>query len=130
MGYGGSHENAALRIGKSGDGGIDGVIDEDRLGLDRIYVQAKRYAAHVNVGRPEIQVFVGSLVGFGASKGVFVTTSRFSANAIEFARHLPQRVILIDGRRLTELMVEHDVGVRLSRAIAIKRLDENFFAED
>lgn len=130
MGYGGTHENAALRLGKSGDGGIDGVIDEDRLGLDRIYVQAKRYASHVGVGRPEIQGFVGSLVGFGATKGVFVTTSSFSANAVDYARHLPQRVILIDGNRLTELMVEHDVGVRLSRAIAIKRLDEDFFADD
>lgn len=130
MGYGGTHENAALRLGKSGDGGVDGVIDEDRLGLDRIYVQAKRYVANVGVGRPEIQGFVGSLVGFGAAKGVFVTTSSFSANAVEYARHLPQRVILIDGQRLTELMVEHDVGVRLSRAIAIKRLDEDFFAEE
>lgn len=130
MGYGGSHENAALRLGKSGDGGVDGVIDEDRLGLDRIYVQAKRYAAHVGVGRREIQGFVGSLVGFGATKGVFVTTSTFSANAVEYSRHLPQRVILIDGNRLTELMVEHDVGVRLNRAIAIKRLDEDFFAEE
>lgn len=130
MGYGGTHENAALRLGKSGDGGVDGVIDEDRLGLDRIYIQAKRYADHVGVGRREIQGFVGSLVGFGATKGVFVTTSSFSKNAIEYARHLPQRVILIDGQRLTELMVEHDVGVRLSRAIAIKRLDEDFFVEE
>jgi restriction system protein len=130
MGYGGSHENAALRLGKSGDGGVDGVIDEDRLGLDRIYIQAKRYASHVGVGRREIQGFVGSLVGFGATKGVFVTTSSFSSNAVAYARHLPQRVILIDGTRLTELMVEHDVGVRLSRAIAIKRLDEDFFSEE
>ncbi|WP_294010498.1 restriction endonuclease [Sphingomonas sp.] len=130
MGYGGSHENAAQRLGKSGDGGVDGVIDEDRLGLDRIYIQAKRYAAHVGVGRSEIQGFVGSLVGFGATKGVFVTTSSFSANAVAYAKHLPQRVILIDGQRLTELMVEHDVGVRLDRAIAIKKLDEDFFSEE
>lgn len=130
MGYGGSHESAALRLGKSGDGGVDGVIDEDRLGLDRIYVQAKRYAAHVSVGRGEIQGFVGSLVGFGATKGVFVTTSSFTSSAAEYTKHIPQRVILIDGQRLTELMVEHDVGVRLSRAIAIKRLDEDFFAEE
>jgi restriction system protein len=82
------------------------------------------------VGRPEVQGFVGSLVGFGATKGVFVTTSSFSANAVEYARHLPQRVILIDGQRLTELMVEHDVGVRLSRAIAVKRLDEDFFTDE
>lgn len=129
MGYGGSHENAAQRLGRSGDGGIDGVIDEDRLGLDRIYVQAKRYAPHVGVGRPEVQGFVGSLVGLGASKGVFVTTSTFSAPAIDFVRHLPQRVILIDGVRLAELMIEHGVGVRVSRTVTVKRLDEDFFEE-
>ncbi|WP_157215929.1 restriction endonuclease [Flavisphingomonas formosensis] len=130
MGYGGSHENAALRLGKSGDNGVDGVIDEDRLGLDRIYVQAKRYAAHVPVGRPEVQGFVGSLVGFGATKGVFVTTSTFSSGATDYVRHLPQRVILIGGARLTELMVEHGVGVRTSRSILVKRIDEDFFAEE
>jgi len=130
MGYGGSHEDAALRIGRSGDGGVDGVIDEDRLGLDRIYIQAKRYAAHVGVGRPEIQGFVGSLVGFGATKGVFVTTSSFSVPATDFVRHLPQRVILIDGARLAELMIEHGVGVRVSRTVLLKRLDEDFFVDD
>lgn len=130
MGYGGSHENAAMRLGKSGDGGIDGVVDEDRLGLDRIYVQAKRYAPHVGVGRPEIQGFVGSLVGLGATKGVFVTTSSFSAPALEFARGLQQRVILIDGARLTELMIEFGVGVRVSRVVEVKRLDEDFFADE
>jgi restriction system protein len=130
MGYGGSHDQAALRLGKSGDGGVDGVIDEDRLGLDRIYVQAKRYSAHVGVGRPEIQGFVGSLVGLGANKGVFVTTSTFSTPATEYVRHLPQRVILIDGERLAELLVEHGVGVRISRTIAVKRIDEDFFADE
>jgi restriction system protein len=130
MGYGGSHENAALRLGKSGDNGIDGIIDEDRLGLDRIYVQAKRYAPHVSVGRPEVQGFVGSLVGFGATKGVFVTTSRFNANAIEYTRQVPQRVVLIDGEKLTELMTEHGVGVRLSRSVLLKRIDEDFFSEE
>jgi len=130
MGYGGSHDQAALQLGKSGDGGVDGVIDEDRLGLDRIYVQAKRYVAHVGVGRPEIQGFVGSLVGLGANKGVFVTTSSFSSPAIEYARHLPQRVILIDGERLAELMVEYGVGVRVSRTVAVKRLDEDFFIDE
>src|SRR5690606_21100854 len=111
MGYGGSHRNASEQLGKSGDGGVDGVINEDVLGLDRVYVQAKRYAPGSAVGRPEIQAFTGSLVGLGASKGVFVTTSTFSAQAVEFASRIPQRVILIDGRRLTELMVEHGVGV-------------------
>ncbi|QYE37004.1 restriction endonuclease [Polymorphobacter sp. PAMC 29334] len=130
MGYGGSHENAAKRLGKSGDGGIDGVVDEDRLGLDRIYVQAKRYASHVCVGRPEIQGFVGSLVGLGAAKGVFVTTSSFSSKAVDYARGLQQRVILIDGNRLTELMMEFGVGVRVNRTVEVKRLDEDFFGEE
>lgn len=130
MGYGGSHENAARRLGKSGDGGIDGVIDEDRLGLDRIYVQAKRYASHVSVGRPEVQGFLGSLVGVGAAKGVFVTTSSFSAPATDFVRHLPQRIVLIDGDRLADLMIEHGVGVRIARTVEVKRLDEDFFVEE
>lgn len=130
MGYGGSHKSAAEQLGRTGDGGVDGVINEDRLGLDRVYVQAKRYAAGNSVGRPEIQGFVGSLVGLGATKGVFVTTSAFSRQATDFVRHLSQRVILIDGERLTDLMIEHNVGVRTSRAMEFKRLDEDFFAED
>lgn len=130
MGYGGTHENAARKLGKTGDGGVDGVIDEDRLGLDRIYVQAKRYALGSSVGRPEIQGFVGSLVGLGASKGVFVTTSNFSKQAAEYAAALQQRVILIDGGRLTDLMVEFGVGVRLSRTVEVKRLDEDFFSDE
>jgi restriction system protein len=130
MGYGGTHENAAMRLGKSGDGGIDGIVDEDRLGLDRIYVQAKRYAAGSVVGRPEVQGFVGSLVGLGATKGVFVTTSTFSKQALDYAKGLQQRVILIDGARLSELMVEFGVGVRASRVIEVKRLDEDFFSDD
>ena len=129
MGYGGSHENAALRLGKSGDGGIDGVIDEDRLGLDRIYVQAKRYAVDSPIGRPAIQGFVGSLVGLGASKGVFVTTSSFSQHATEYANALQQRVILIDGDELAQLMIEFDVGVRVSRTLQVKRIDDDFFRE-
>lgn len=128
MGYGGSHESAARQLGRSGDAGIDGVIDEDRLGLDRIYVQAKRYASTI-VGRPEIQGFVGSLVGESASKGVFVTTSAFSKQAVDYARGIQQRVILIDGQRLTELMIEFGVGVRVSRVVEVKRLDEDFFVE-
>ena len=130
MGYGGSHEDAARQLGKSGDGGIDGVIDEDRLGLDRIYVQAKRYAAGSSVGRPEVQGFVGSLVGLGANKGVFVTTSTFSKQAQDYARSLQQRIILIDGTRLTELMTEFGVGVRATRVIEVKKLDEDFFADE
>ncbi|ODT47767.1 restriction endonuclease [Devosia sp. 63-57] len=129
MGYGGSHKNAAAQLGRSGDGGVDGVINEDRLGLDRVYVQAKRYAEGNTVGRPDIQAFVGSLVGLGATKGVFVTTSSFSQQARDFVRHLSQRVVLLDGNDLTGLMIEHNVGVRVSRAIEFKRLDEDFFAE-
>jgi restriction system protein len=130
MGYGGSHRDAAQQLGKSGDGGVDGVINEDVLGLDRVYVQAKRYAPGNSVGRPEVQAFTGSLVGLGASKGVFVTTSIFSSQAIEFASRIPQRVILIDGKRLTELMMEHGVAVRSSRVLEFKRLDEDFFSEE
>lgn len=130
MGYGGTHENAARRLGRVADGGVDGVIDQDRLGLDRIYVQAKRYGMHTPVGRPEVQGFVGSLVGFGASKGVFVTTSTFSAPAQDFVRHLPQRIVLIDGDRLGDLMIEHGVGVRIARTIEVRRLDEDFFVEE
>ncbi|MBN9249089.1 MAG: restriction endonuclease [Mesorhizobium sp. 61-13] len=130
MGYGGSHKNAAQQLGRSGDGGVDGVINEDRLGLDRVYVQAKRYAVENIVGRPAVNAFVGSLVGFGATKGVFVTTSAFSREARDYVGKLQQRVILIDGRQLTDLMIEHNVGVRISRAIEFKRLDEDFFSED
>ena len=105
------------------------MIDEDVLGLDRVYVQAKRYAKDNAVGGPTVQGFVGSLVGFKANKGVFVTTSTFSQPAIEYVRHLNQRVILIDGARLTKLMVEHNVGVRTVRTVDFKRLDEDYFAE-
>lgn len=129
MGYGGSHESAARRLGKSGDGGIDGIVDEDRLGLDRIYVQAKRYDPEQTIGRPAIQGFVGSLVGFGATKGVFVATCSFSKQARDYVENLQQRVILIDGDRLAELMIEFGIGVRISRAIQVKRLDEDFFAD-
>jgi restriction system protein len=130
MGYGGSHRNAAAQLGRSGDGGVDGVINEDRLGLDRVYIQAKRYAPGNTVGRPEVQGFVGSLVGMGATKGVFVTTSTFSSGAIEYAKHLTQRIILIDGQRLADLMIEHNVGVRIARIVEFKRIDEDFFAEE
>lgn len=130
MGYGGSHRNAAAQLGRSGDGGVDGVINEDVLGLDRVYVQAKRYSPGSSVGRPDVQAFTGSLVGLGAAKGVFVTTSTFSPQAIEFAARIPQRVILIDGKRLSDLMIEHGVGVRTNRVLKFKRLDEDFFVEE
>lgn len=130
MGYGGSHKDAAAQLGRSGDGGVDGIVNEDRLGLDRIYVQAKRYAPGNPVGRPDVNGFVGSLVGLGATKGVFVTTSTFSQPARDFVKHLSQRVILIDGQELADLMIEHGVGVRSYRTVEFKRLDEDFFGEE
>jgi restriction system protein len=130
MGYGGSHKDAAAQLGRSGDGGVDGIVNEDRLGLDRIYVQAKRYAPGSPVGRPDVNGFVGSLVGLGATKGVFVTTSTFSQPARDYVRHLAQRVILIDGQELADLMIEHGVGVRSYRTVEFKRLDEDFFGEE
>ncbi|MCZ7854940.1 restriction endonuclease [Agrobacterium salinitolerans] len=130
MGYGGSHKDAATQLGRSGDGGVDGIINEDRLGLDRIYIQAKRYAPGNPVGRPDVNGFVGSLVGLGATKGVFVTTSTFSQPARDYVRHLSQRVILIDGQELADLMIEHGVGVRSYRTVEFKRLDEDFFGEE
>ena len=130
MGYGGSHKDAAAQLGRSGDGGVDGIVNEDRLGLDRIYVQAKRYASGNAVSRPDVNGFVGSLVGFGATKGVFVTTSTFSQPARDYVEHLTQRVILIDGQELADLMIEHGVGVRSYRAVEFKRQDEDFFGEE
>ncbi len=127
MGYGGSREEAAKVTKKSGDEGIDGVINEDRLGLDVIYVQAKRWQA--NVGRKEIQSFVGALAGQQANKGIFITTSGFVQTAIDYARNVTQKVILIDGTRLAELMIEHDIGVTTVRKISLKRIDSDYFEE-
>ena len=128
MGYGGSRKEAA-EIGKGvNDGGIDGLINEDRLGLDRIYVQAKRWQD--SVGRPQIQNFVGALAGQHATKGIFITTSEFSSGAVEFAKSVPQRVILIDGQRLAELMIEHNVGVSRALSYEIKRVDSDYFEEE
>ena len=127
MGYGGSREEAAKVTKKTGDEGIDGVINEDRLGLDVIYVQAKRWQG--NVGRNEIQNFVGALAGKHAHKGIFITTSGFKPNAVEYASAVPQKVILIDGQRLAELMIEHGIGVSTMRTIALKRIDSDYFEE-
>ena len=117
-------------LGKSGDGGVDGVINEDILGLDKIYIQAKRYAIDNSIGRPEIQKFAGSLMGFTANKGVFVTTSSFSTHAKEYAQNVAQSIILIDGKRLASLMIEHNVGTRTKQTIELKAIDEDFFLED
>lgn len=127
MGYGGSRKEAAKVTQKSGDEGIDGVINEDRLGLDVIYVQAKRWKSPV--GRPEIQSFVGALAGKQAHKGVFITTSTFGTSARDYAGMVPQKVILIDGERLASLMIEHNIGVSTTRTIEIKRLDSDYFDE-
>jgi restriction system protein len=129
MGYGGSRSNVAKSIGKSGDEGIDGIVNEDPLGLDVVYIQAKRYAADNKIGRERIQQFAGALVGQGASKGVFVTTSGFSSGAIEYARKVPQRIILIDGEELTRLMLQYGVGVRTEKVIELKRIDVDYFSE-
>ncbi|MBA3428821.1 MAG: restriction endonuclease [Actinobacteria bacterium] len=125
IGYGGPREDAAERLGQSGDGGVDGVIREDKLGLDLIYVQAKRWAN--TVGRPELQQFVGALNGQRASKGVFITTSTFSREAIGFADNVNPRVILVDGKELAELMLDHDVGVTIATRYDIKRIDLDYF---
>ena len=129
MGYGGSRENVVQKLGKSGDEGIDGVVNEDALGLDVVYIQAKRYAADNTIGRERIQQFAGALVGQGASKGVFVTTSSFSKGAVEYATRVPQRIILIDGKKLAQLMVQYGVGVRVERTVELKRIDLDYFDE-
>jgi restriction system protein len=127
MGYGGSRKEAAAVTQKTGDEGIDGVINEDRLGLDVIYIQAKRWKH--NIGRPEIQSFVGALAGKKASKGIFITTSGFHDNAGEYAAGLHNKVILIDGRRLAELMIEHNIGVAEEQAYRVKKIDTDYFEE-
>jgi restriction system protein len=128
MGYGGTQEAAGRVVGKSGDGGIDGIINEDRLGLDVIYIQAKRWEA--DVGRPEIQKFVGALAGNKASKGVFITSSGFSKGATDYALQVNHRVVLIDGVLLAELMMDYDLGVSTKDVYTVKRLDTDYFEED
>jgi restriction system protein len=129
MGYAGD-EFLAEAVGKSGDGGIDGVIHQDSLGLEAVYIQAKRYDPSNSVGRPALQAFIGSLSGMSATKGVFITTSSFSANVEPYLQSVPQRVITIDGDRLVELMVQHGVGVRVEQTYTVYRVDEDFFADE
>ena len=129
MGFGGSEEEAAEHLGGSGDEGVDGVIHEDRLGLDRIYVQAKR-RTEGSVGRPEIQAFVGALDGKGANKGVFITASRFSPEAQEWADGLARRIVLIDGERLAALMIRYGVGVTTRETFPVQEIDEDFFSSE
>jgi len=127
MGYGGSRDEAAAVTQKTGDEGIDGVINEDRLGLDVIYVQAKRWKS--GVGRPEIQNFVGALAGKKAGEGVFITTSEIHENARDYAASLHQKIILVDGRRLADLMIEHGIGVAEEHAYTVKKIDSDYFDE-
>jgi restriction system protein len=127
MGYGGSRRDAGERIGQSGDGGIDGIIKEDRLGLDTIYIQAKRWQG--SVGRPEIQKFVGALQGQRARKGVFITTSWYTAEAIDYTSRIDTKVVLIDGQLLANLMMDFDVGVSISASYVVKRIDSDYFEE-
>lgn len=128
MGYGGSAIDAAEHLGRSGDDGVDGVINEDKLGLDVVYIQAKRYADQA-VRRPDVQGFAGSLEGQRARKGVFITTSHFTDEAREFTRRIEKRIVLIDGKELARLMIEHGVGVTAVRRYSLLRLDETFFEE-
>jgi restriction system protein len=129
MGYGGGRQIVAQRLGRTGDQGIDGIVNEDPLGLDSIYIQAKRYDADITVGREKIQQFAGALAGQGASKGVFVTTSTFSTGALEYIHRIPQKIVLIDGDELARLMVQYRVGVRSERTIDLKRIDLDYFVE-
>lgn len=127
MGYGGSREDAGRTIGKSGDGGIDGVINEDRLGLDVIYIQAKRWEQ--GVGRPVVQAFAGSLEGVRARKGVLITTSSFSSDARQYVLQIEKKIVLIDGATLASLMIQHNVGVGVEAVYQVKKLDSDYFPE-
>ena len=130
MGYGGAFDEAGVVVGHSGDEGIDGIIREDKLGFNSIYIQAKRWNPDKTIGRPEIQQFMGALAGQGASKGLFITTARFTSEARSYAaKHLSSKIVLVDGQRLTRLMIEYDVGVSTQTIYAIKRLDSDFFDE-
>ena len=128
MGYGGSRADAGRAIGQSGDGGIDGIIDEDKLGLDSIYIQAKRWEG--TVGRPEIQKFVGALQGNRAHKGVFITTSDFTKEAQEYVKNISNKVVLINEYTLAKLMIENDVGVSTVSTYKVKKIDSDYFADD
>ncbi len=128
MGYGGTREDAGERLGRSGDGGIDGIIKEDRLGLDIIYLQAKRWEGVV--GRPEIHKFAGALQGQRARKGVFMTTSGFTKEAREYVSLIDSKIILIDGEELAELMIDYNVGVSNATIYEIKRVDSDYFIEE
>jgi len=130
MGYGGSRKDAGKAIGRTNDEGIDGTIKEDKLGLDIIYVQAKRWQPGNTVGRPEIQKFVGALAGQGAKKGIFITTSGFSKEAREYTPRNETKIVLLDGTELTQLMIDYNLGVTTHQVYEVKRLDSDYFGDD
>lgn len=129
MGYGGSQRDAARAVGQRGDEGIDGIIDEDRLGLDTIYIQAKKWDKSTSIGRPEIQKFVGALLGKRAKRGIFITTANFSKEAYDYVSNIDSKVVLINGTRLTDLMIDYDVGVTSRTHYDLKDLDSDYFGE-
>ena len=128
MGYGGSRKDAGQAVGQSGDGGVDGVIKEDKLGLDVVYIQAKRWDA--TVGRPIVQGFAGSLEGFRARKGVLITTSKFTEDAKDYANRIEKKIVLIEGEQLAQLMIDHGIGVTEEAAYVVKKIDTDYFDED
>ena len=128
MGYGGSRKDAGEAVGQSGDGGIDGIIKEDMLGLDAIYLQAKRWDG--TVGRPVVQAFAGSLEGHRARKGVLITTSQFSPEALDYVTRIEKKIVLIDGEDLAKLMIDFGIGVAAEASYEIKRLDTDYFEEE
>jgi len=130
MGYGGSIKDAGKAIGKSGDEGIDGTIKEDKLGLDIIYIQAKRWKPGNIVGRPEIQKFVGALAGQGAKKGIFITTSHFTKEALEYTPRNETKIVLIDGEELTQLMIDYNLGCTTQQTYELKKIDSDYFEEE
>ena len=130
MGYGGGDPTMGRVTGRSGDGGIDGTIREDALGLDEVYLQAKRYADGSTVGEGDLRNFAGAIDAAGTSKGVFVTTTRFTDGAKKYVDRSPKRIVLIDGKELARLMVAHDVGVRTRIRHVIKRIDEDYFRRE
>lgn len=130
MGYGGSIKDAGKAMGKSGDEGIDGTIKEDKLGLDIIYIQAKRWKPGNVVGRPELQKFVGALAGQGAKKGIFITTSNFTKEAIEYTPRNETKIVLIDGHQLAQLMIDYNLGCNPQQTYEVKKIDSDYFGEE
>ncbi|HLO87394.1 MAG TPA: restriction endonuclease [Nostocaceae cyanobacterium] len=129
MGYGGSRRDAGKAVGKSGDGGIDGIIKEDKLGLDIVYIQAKRWD-NTTVGRPEIQKFAGALQGYRAKKGIFITTSKFSQEARDYVSRIDSKIVLIDGQELAQLMIDNNIGVSTISIYEIKKIDSDYFTDE